>query len=59
VRAWQGDCVLYSWLPQLVVYWQWLPGSWAVIFIDVRPAFSGLFHSRLQPEEVKQSAGRA
>ena len=32
---------------------------WAVIFIDVRPAFSGLFQSRLQPEEVKQSAGRA
>jgi len=28
---------------------------WAVIFIDVRPAFSGLFQSRL----VKQSAGRA
>jgi putative oxidoreductase len=27
---------------------------WAVIFIDVRPAFSGLFQSRL----VKQSAGR-
>jgi len=32
---------------------------WAVIFIDVRPAFSGLFQSRLQPEEFKQSAGRA
>src|SRR5260221_5990503 len=32
---------------------------WAVIFVDVRPAFSGLFQSRLQPEEVKQSAGRA
>jgi putative oxidoreductase len=32
---------------------------WTVIFIDVRPAFSGLFQSRLQPEEVKQSAGRA
>ncbi|HEY1529104.1 MAG TPA: hypothetical protein VGH51_22995 [Candidatus Angelobacter sp.] len=31
---------------------------WAVIFIDVRPAFSGLFQSRLQPEEVKQSAAR-
>jgi putative oxidoreductase len=28
---------------------------WAVIFIDVRPAFSGLFQSRL----VKQGAGRA
>ena len=22
---------------------------WAVIFVDVRPAFSGLFQSRLQP----------
>jgi hypothetical protein len=32
---------------------------WTVIFIDVRPAFSGLFQSRLQPEKVKQSAGRA
>ena len=32
---------------------------WTVIFIKVRPAFSGLFQSRLQPEEVKQSAGRA
>ena len=32
---------------------------WAVIFVDVRPAFSGLFQSRLRPEEVKQSAGRA
>jgi len=32
---------------------------WGVIFIDVRPAFSGLFQSRWQPEEVKQSAGRA
>jgi len=32
---------------------------WAVIFIDVRPVFSGLFQSRLHPEEVKQSAGRA
>jgi putative oxidoreductase len=31
----------------------------AAIFIEVRPAFSGLFQSRLQPEEVKQSAGRA
>src|SRR6058998_3727491 len=28
---------------------------WAVIFIDVRPAFSGLFQSRL----VKEGAGRA
>ena len=32
---------------------------WTVIFVDVRPAFSGLFQSRLQLEEVKQSAGRA
>jgi putative oxidoreductase len=32
---------------------------WAVIFIDARPAFSGLFQARLQPEDVKQSAGRA
>src|SRR5262249_52035846 len=38
---------------------------WALIFVDVRPAFSGLFKSRLQPEsrsrpdEVKQSAVRA
>ena len=32
---------------------------WAVIFVDVRRAFTGLFQSRLQPEEVKQSAGRA
>ena len=32
---------------------------WTVIFVDVRPAFSGLSQSRLQPEEVKQSAGRA
>ena len=32
---------------------------WAVIFVDVRPAFSGLFQSRWQPEEVKQKAGRA
>jgi hypothetical protein len=31
---------------------------WALIFIDVRPAFSGLFQPRLQPE-AKQSAGRA
>jgi hypothetical protein len=31
---------------------------WVVMFIDVRPAFSGLFQSRLQPE-AKQSAGRA
>jgi putative oxidoreductase len=31
---------------------------WAVIFIDVRPAFSGLFQSRFQPEEVKQSTAR-
>ena len=31
---------------------------WAVIFVDLRPAFSGLFQSRLQPE-VKQSASRA
>src|SRR6201997_3352896 len=32
---------------------------WTVIFIEVRPAFAGLFLSRLQPEEVKQTAGRA
>ena len=32
---------------------------WALIFVDVRPAFTGLFQSRLQPEEVKQSASRA
>ena len=32
---------------------------WAVIFVDVRPAFSGLFQSRLQPREIKQSASRA
>ena len=32
---------------------------WAAVFLDVRPAFSGLFQSRFQPEEVKQSAGRA
>jgi putative oxidoreductase len=25
---------------------------WALIFIDVRPAFSGLFQSRLQPQET-------
>ena len=32
---------------------------WALIFVDVRPAFAGLFQSRWQPsaEEVKQSAG--
>jgi len=34
----------------------WLPMAvcvavlWAVIFIDVRPAFSGLFRSRLEPQ---------
>ena len=32
---------------------------WALVFIDVQPAFSGLFQSRLQPEEAKQNAGRA
>jgi putative oxidoreductase len=34
---------------------------WALIFIDVRPAFSRLFQSRLQPraEQVKQTASRA
>ena len=32
---------------------------WALIFIDVRPAFSGLFQSRFQREEVKQNAARA
>src|SRR6266496_1907521 len=32
---------------------------WAVIFVSVRPAFTGLFQSRLQPEEVKQRAVRA
>ena len=37
---------------------------WAVIFVEVRPAFSGLFQSRWQPEgvklsEVKQTAVRA
>jgi putative oxidoreductase len=32
---------------------------WVVIFIDVRPAFSGLFQARWQPEEVKQNAARA
>ena len=31
---------------------------WAVIFVDVRQAFSGLFQSHSQPEEVKQNAGR-
>jgi putative oxidoreductase len=31
---------------------------WAMIFINVRPAFTGLFQSRLQPEEVNQSAAR-
>jgi hypothetical protein len=25
---------------------------WALLFIDVRPAFSGLFQSRLQPQET-------
>jgi putative oxidoreductase len=37
---------------------------WAVIFVEVRPAFSGLFQSRWQPEgvklnEIKQGAVRA
>jgi putative oxidoreductase len=32
---------------------------WAVIFIDVRPAFSGLFQARFQPEKAKQTVGRA
>jgi putative oxidoreductase len=32
---------------------------WAVIFVDLRPAFAGLFQSRLQPGEVKHSADRA
>jgi len=32
---------------------------WALIFVDVRPAFSGLFQSRLQPEAVRQGAVRA
>src|SRR6201984_1316572 len=32
---------------------------WTVIFIEVRPAFAGLFQSRLRPEEVKQTTGRA
>jgi uncharacterized membrane protein YphA (DoxX/SURF4 family) len=32
---------------------------WVMIFVDVRPAFSGLFQSRVQPEEVKQSSARA
>jgi putative oxidoreductase len=31
---------------------------WVVVFVGVRPAFSGLFQARLQPKEVKQSAGR-
>src|ERR1700719_1528020 len=34
---------------------------WALLFIDVRQVFSGLFQSRLQPraEQVKQTASRA
>jgi hypothetical protein len=34
---------------------------WALLFIDVRQAFSGLFQSRFQPraEQVAQGAGRA
>jgi len=32
---------------------------WVAIFIEVRPAFSGLLKARLQTEEVKRSAGRA
>jgi len=33
---------------------------WALLFIDVRPAFSGLFQSRVQrAEQVKQTASRA
>src|ERR1700747_1580691 len=32
---------------------------WAAIFTEVRLAFAGLFQSRLQPEEVKQTTGRA
>ena len=32
---------------------------WAVIFVDVRPAFSGLFQAHSQPEEVRPIAGRA
>lgn len=32
---------------------------WTLIFIDVRPAFSGLFQPRLQPDEVRQNATRA
>ncbi|HWC17855.1 MAG TPA: hypothetical protein VG498_12625 [Terriglobales bacterium] len=32
---------------------------WAVIFIDARAAFSGLFQSRLRPGEVRQSPGKA
>lgn len=31
---------------------------WVLVFISVRPAFSGLFQARLQPEQVKQSAAR-
>ena len=34
-------------------------GLWTLIFIDVRPAFSGLFQSRLQSPGVKQTAGGA
>jgi putative oxidoreductase len=32
---------------------------WALSFVRVRPAFAGLFQSRLQPEQVNQSVGRA
>ena len=32
---------------------------WVLIFVDVQPAFSGLFQSRLRPEAVKHSASRA
>ena len=32
---------------------------WSLIFVDVSAAFSGLFQSRLQPREARQSAGRA
>ena len=32
---------------------------WALIFVDVRSAFTGLFQSRLQPEEFKQNTVRA
>ena len=32
---------------------------WALIFVDVRPAFSGVFQSRLQSEAVKPGAVRA